>query len=76
MSLALVQQLAFAKQMPIDGNCEQEIYNSVPSTGSDYYAGSYFIINIPHAGPSHVFDPMNSFYVFKHVILMLRKLVL
>ena len=43
MSLALVSQLDFAKQMPIDGNCQQEISISVPSTGSgDYYAGSYF----------------------------------
>ena len=58
MSLALVSQLDFAKQMPIDGNCQQEISISVPSTGSgDYYAGSYFLINIPCAGPSHMFDP-------------------
>ena len=48
--LALVDQLNFDKQMTIDGNCEQEISISVPSTGSgDYYAGSYFIINIPRA---------------------------
>ena len=44
MSLALVDQLNFEKQMPIDGNCEQQISISVPSTGSgDYYAGSYFL---------------------------------
>ena len=37
MSLALVEQLNFEKQMPIDGNCKQQIAISVPSTG----AGSY-----------------------------------
>ena len=66
MSLALVEQLNFEKQMPIDGNCQQEIAMSVPVPGSgDYYAGSYFIINIPRSGPSHVFDPVNSFLRFK-----------
>ena len=41
MSLALVSQLDFAKQMPIEGNCQQEISISVPSTGSgDYNAGT------------------------------------
>jgi len=66
MSLALVDQLNFEKQMPIDGNCSQEFSISVPSTGSgDYYAGSYFLINIPRASHSHVFDPMNSFLRFQ-----------
>ena len=66
MSLALVEQLNFEKQMPIDGNCKQQIAISVPSTGaSSYYLGSYFMINIPRAGPDYVFDPMNSFLRFK-----------
>ena len=66
MSLALEDQLNFEKQMPIDGDCSQEISISVPATGSgDYYAGSYFLINIPRASHSHVFDPMNSFLRFQ-----------
>ena len=66
MSLALVSQLDFAKQMPIDRNCQQEISISVPSTGScDYYGGSYFLMNIARAGPSHMFHPMNSFLRFQ-----------
>ena len=65
MSLALVEQLNFEKNMPIDGNCQQEIAVCVPATGSgDYYAGSYFLLNIPRTGPSHVYDPMNSFLRF------------
>ena len=70
MSLALVEQLNFEKQMPIDGNCKQQIAISVPSTGaSSYYLGSYFMINIPRAGPDYVFDPMNSFLRFKATIV-------
>ena len=66
MSLALEDQLNFEKQMPIDGNCQQEIAIWVLATGSgDYYAGSYFIINIVRSGPSQVFDPRNSFLLFK-----------
>ena len=66
MPLAFVDQMNFEKQMPIDVTCQQDISVSVPSTGSgDYYAGSYFIINIPRASPSHVFDPMNSFLRFQ-----------
>ena len=69
MSLALVEQLNFEKQMPIDGNCKQQIAISVPSTGaSSYYLASYFMINIPRAGPDYVFDPMNSFLRFKATI--------
>ena len=37
MSIALVDQLNFEKQMPIDGNCTQQITVAVPCTG----AGSY-----------------------------------
>ena len=62
MSIALVDQLNFEKQMPIDGNCFQEMAVVVPITGaSTYNAGSYFIINIPRSGPNCVFDPANSF---------------
>ena len=69
MSLALVEQLNFEKQMPIDGNCKQQIAISVPSTGAgSYNLGSYFMINIPRAGPDYVFDPMNSFLCFKATI--------
>ena len=67
MSIALVDQLNFEKQMPIDGNCFQENLMAVvvPITGaSTYNAGSYFIINIPRSGPNCVFDPANSFLRF------------
>ena len=66
MSLALVEQLNFEKQMPIDGNCQQEISIAVPATGAgDYYPGSYFLLNICRCGPNHIFDPMNSFLRLK-----------
>ena len=54
MSLALVEQLNFEKQMPIDGNCQQEISIAVPATGAgSYYPGNYFLLNIPQCGPNH-----------------------
>ena len=66
MSLALVDQLNFDKQMPIDGNCMQQISVTVPATGSGpYYPGGYFLINIARCGQQFVFDPMNSFLRFK-----------
>ena len=66
MSLALVDQLNFDKQMPIDGNCMQQMSVTVPATGSgDYDSGSYFLINVPRCGPQHVFAPMNSYLRFK-----------
>ena len=62
-------QLNFKKQMPIDGNCKQQIAISVPSTGaSSYNLGSYFMINVPRAGPDYVFDPMNLFLRFEATI--------
>jgi hypothetical protein len=43
MSLALVDQLNFDKQKPIDGNCMQQMSVTVPATGSGpYYPGGYF----------------------------------
>ena len=47
MSIALVEQLNFDKQMPIDGNCRQQIAVAVPCTGAGtYYPGTYFMINL------------------------------
>ena len=66
MSLALVDQLNFDKQMPIDGNCMQQMSVTVPATGSGpYYPGGYFLINIARCGQQFVFDPMNSYLQFK-----------
>ena len=65
MSIALVEQLNFEKNMPLDGGCKQQIAVAQPCTGSGAYPlGSYFIINIPRCGPDYVFDPMNSFLRF------------
>ena len=44
MSIALVNQLNFEKQMPIDGNCRQQLL-SVPCTGvGSYPLGTYFTL--------------------------------
>ena len=65
MSIALVEQLNFEKQMPISGGSMQEIAIALPVTGStDYYGGNYCLINIPRCGPHHIFDPANSFLCF------------
>ena len=34
MSIALVEQLNFKKQMAIDGNCKQQMTVAVPCTGA------------------------------------------
>ena len=34
MSIALVEQLNFEKQMAIDGNCKQQLTVAVPCTGA------------------------------------------
>ena len=66
MSIGLVEQLNFEKQMPIDGNCMQMMSVTVPATGSgDYKSGSYFLINVPRSGSHYVFDPANSFLRFQ-----------
>ena len=66
MSIALVDALNFEKNMPIDGNCRQQIAVSVPCTGAQSYnMGTYFMINLPVCGPDYCFDPMNSFLRFK-----------
>ena len=66
MWIALVEQLNFEKQMPIDGNCKQQIAVAVPCTGANSYTlGSYFMINLPRCGPDYVFDGANSFLRFK-----------
>ena len=65
MSVALVEQLNFDKQMPIDGNCRQQMTVTVPCTGaSSYQLGTYFMINLPRCGPDYVFDRPNSFLCF------------
>ena len=64
MSVALVEQLNFDKQMPIDGNCRQQMTVTVPCTGASLYnLGTYFMINLPRCGPDYVFDGPNSFDV-------------
>ena len=66
MSIALVEQLNFEKQMPIDGNCKQQITVAVPCTGANAYnPGTYFMINLPRCGPDYVFDGNNSFLRFQ-----------
>ena len=66
MSIALVEQLNFEKQMPIDGNCKQQITVAVPCTGANAYnPGTYFMINLPRCGPDYVFDGPNSFLRFQ-----------
>ena len=51
MSIALVDQLNFEKQMPIDGNCKQQIAVAVPATGAQSYnMGTYFMLNFPVCG--------------------------
>ena len=65
MSIALVEQLNFEKQIPIDGNCKQQISIAVPCTGANAYPlGSYFMINVPQCGPYYVLNPMNTFLRF------------
>jgi len=65
MSIALVEQLNFEKQMPIDGNCRQQMTVTVPCTGaSSYQLGTYFMINLPRCGPDYVFDGPNLFLRF------------
>jgi len=64
MSIALVEQLNFDKQMPIDGNCKQQMTVVVPCTGaSSYNPGTYFMINLPRYGPDYVFHGCISFFV-------------
>ena len=62
MSIALVEQLNFEKQMPINGNCMQQ--KKFTESGN-YISGSYFLINVPHSESHYVFDPMNSFLRFQ-----------
>ena len=65
MSFALVEQLNFDKQMPIDGNCRQQMTVTVPCTGANAYnPATYFMINLPKCGPDYVFDGPNSFLRF------------
>ena len=65
MSIALVEQLNYEKQMPIDGNCKQQMSVAVPSTGAgSYQLGTYFMINLPRCGPDCVFDGPTSFLRF------------
>ena len=55
MSIALAKQLNFEKQMPIDGNCKQQMTVAVPCTGAGIYnPGTYFMINLPRCGPDYV----------------------
>ena len=65
MSIALVDQLNFEKNLPIDGNCKQQIAIAQPCTGAGAYPlGSYFVINILRCSNDSVYDPMNSFLRF------------
>ena len=63
MSIALVEQLNFEKQMPIDGNCRQQISVAVPCTGaSAYNPETYFMINLPRCGPHMFLMDLTLFY--------------
>ena len=65
MSIALVEQLNYEKQMPIDSNCKQQMSVAVPCTGAgSYQLGTYFMINLPRCGLDYVFDGPNSFLRF------------
>ena len=66
MSIALVEQLNFEKQMPIDGGSKQQITVAVPCTGAGtYQLGTYFMINLPRCGQDFLFDGPNSFLRFQ-----------
>ena len=66
MSIALVEQLNFEKQMPIDGGSKQQITVAVPCTGAGtYQLGTYFMINLPRCGQDILFDGPNSFLRFQ-----------
>ena len=66
MSIALVEQLNFERQIPTDGNCKQQMTVAVPCTGANSYnLGTYFMINLPRCGPDYVLDGANSFLCFQ-----------
>ena len=69
MSVALVNQLNFEKQIPIDGNCKQKMTVAVLCTGAgSYNLGTYFMINLPTCGPDYVLDGANSFLRFQNLV--------